>query len=188
MKLPLHIFEPRYKEMIGRCLQEKIPFGMLLATTNSAAKIGCTAEIVQKIRDYADGRMDILTEGRSVFRLLEVFDEKSYYEGLAEFVMDEQAPLKPDKEEQLLAAFHQCHMLLFGQPWSDPRAADTGILSYRMAALLPMELPERQQLLETRSEGERRDRVLEWLNSFLPKLTEREQARKRAGGNGHALN
>jgi Lon protease-like protein len=81
MPLPLHIFEPRYKTMIRRCLAEKIEFGMILAANQGIAAVGCTAEIVRKLRDYSDGRMDILTEGRAIFRLEELLDEKEYYEG-----------------------------------------------------------------------------------------------------------
>ena len=54
---------------------------MILAANQSVAAVGCTAEIVQKIREYPDGRMDILTKGRAVFHLSELLDEKEYYEG-----------------------------------------------------------------------------------------------------------
>jgi Lon protease-like protein len=86
MPLPLHIFEPRYKLMVGRCLNEKIEFGMILATSQGIASVGCTAEIVRKLRDYSDGRMDIIAEGRSIFRLDELLDEKEYYEGRVAYI------------------------------------------------------------------------------------------------------
>src|SRR5580658_6504411 len=82
MSLPLHIFEPRYKVIVARCLSDKLEFGMIVAANNSVATMGCTAEIVRKIRDYPDGRMDIATEGRNIFRLAELLDEKEYYEGV----------------------------------------------------------------------------------------------------------
>ena len=82
MQLPLHIFEPRYKLMISRCLEEKIEFGMILAANNAVATMGCTAEILRKTKDYPDGRMDIATEGRAVFRLMDLLHEKEYYEGI----------------------------------------------------------------------------------------------------------
>jgi ATP-dependent Lon protease len=86
MQMPLHIFEPRYKLMIARCLNEQLEFGIILAASKAIATLGCTAEIVQKLKEYPDGRMDILTEGRSVFRLNELIDEKEYYEGAVEYV------------------------------------------------------------------------------------------------------
>src|SRR5580698_5248754 len=62
--LPLHIFEPRYKEMIAECLSEKAPFGVVLALENGIAEVGCTAEIVTVAKQYPDGRIDLVAEGR----------------------------------------------------------------------------------------------------------------------------
>jgi len=188
MALPLHIFEPRYRVMIARCLDEKLEFGLILAANNNIATMGCTAEIVRKIRDYPDGRLDIATEGRAVFRLTELLDEKEYYEGAVEYVTDEPSSLDAGKRARLVAAFEQAHEFLFGRPWMQGPGEDEATLAYRMAALLPVELEKRQALLESRSESRRRDLVLGWINALLPKLSERERARKRAGGNGHALN
>jgi Lon protease-like protein len=188
MALPLHIFEPRYRVMVARCLDEKLEFGMILATNNNVATMGCTAEIVRKIRDYPDGRLDIATEGRAVFRLTELLDEKEYYEGVVEYVTDDASSLEADKRAQIVSAFERCHEFLFGQPWMQGPSEDEATLAYRMAALLPIELEKRQELLESRSESHRRDLLLGWINALLPKLSERERARKRAGSNGHALN
>ncbi|HTW22929.1 MAG TPA: LON peptidase substrate-binding domain-containing protein [Candidatus Baltobacteraceae bacterium] len=188
MALPLHIFEPRYRLMIARCLDEKIEFGMVLAANNNVATMGCTAEIIRKIRDYPDGRLDITAEGRAVFRLAELLDEKEYYEGLVEYVPDEESSLDPSKRTRLVTTFEQCHEFLFGQPWMQGPSEDEATLAYRMAALLPVELEKRQALLEIRSESRRREMVDEWIQALLPKLSDRERARKRAGGNGHALN
>jgi ATP-dependent Lon protease len=188
MALPLHIFEPRYRLMIARCLDEKLEFGMILAANNNIATMGCTAEIVRKIRDYPDGRLDIATEGRAIFRLTELLDEKDYYEGVVEYVADEPSSLDAGKRAGLVAAFERAHEFLFGQPWMQGPSEGESTLAYRMAALLPIELEKRQALLESRSESHRRDMVLDWINALLPNLSEREQARKRAGSNGHALN
>lgn len=187
-QLPLHIFEPRYKTMIAKCLDERVEFGMILASDGAVATVGCTAEITQKMKVYPDGRMDILTEGRAVFQLKELLDEKEYYEGNVEYVADSPFHADAERETRLVESFDKCHALLFGRAWRDAAPSDASILSYRMAALLPMELEKRQALLEMRLESDRRETVLGWLDSFLPKLAERQRARKRAGGNGHALN
>ncbi len=188
MHLPLHIFEPRYKTMIHRCMREQIEFGMILAATKAIATLGCTAEILQKIKDYPDGRMDILAEGRVVFRLNELLDEKEYYEATVEYVEDEPSALDPKIEADLVGTFEQCHSLLFGGPWTRSARIEPTALAHHMAAFLPMELDRQQALLEMRSENDRRDLVLRWMAAFLPQLEERQRARKRAGGNGHALN
>jgi Lon protease-like protein len=187
-ELPLHIFEPRYKLMIARCLEEKIEFGMILAAGQSVAAVGCTAEIVQKIRDYPDGRMDILTKGCAVFRLTELLDEKEYYEGTVEYVSDVAPSQDKEQETRLVQAFEKCHALLFGSRWICAAGEAPGTLAYRMAALLPMELEGRQSLLEMRSQHQRREFVLRWIETFLPKLIAQQRARKLSGGNGHTLN
>jgi Lon protease-like protein len=188
MRLPLHIFEPRYKIMIARCLAERLEFGMILAANQAVATVGCTAEILHKAKDYSDGRMDIVTEGRAVFRLTELLDEKEYYEGVVDYVDDQPCSLDADSSVQLKGSFDQSHVLLYGTPWVDTEPSEPATLAYRMAALVPMELEKRQSLLEMRSEEKRRELVFQWLEAFVPKLADRRRARGRAGGNGHALN
>jgi Lon protease-like protein len=187
-ELPLHIFEPRYKTMIARCLDEKLDFGMILAADQAVVGTGCTAEIVRKIRDYSDGRMDIITTGRVVFRLTELLEEKEYYEGTVEYLADDAYAPDHDQYGQLAQLFQKCHTLLFSSPWTDDHDADEGTLAYRMAALLPVELEKRQALLEMRSERERRETMLRWMERFVPRLIAQQKTRERAGGNGHARN
>jgi Lon protease-like protein len=186
MPLPLHIFEPRYKMMIARCLSEKIEFGMILATDRGIASVGCTAEIVRKLREYPDGRMDILAEGRAIFRLDELLDEKEYYEGRVGYLSDGPYVHDAEKESKLLAGFAECHLLLAGRPWPGGSEAEQPDLSYHLAAQLPVELEYRQMLLETRSESDRRVLLLRWIDDFLPKLKERQRVHGKASGNGHA--
>jgi ATP-dependent Lon protease len=188
MMLPLHIFEPRYKRMVRHCLDEEFEFGILLASGKSVAAVGCTAKITRKVKDYPDGRMDILTEGRDVFRLREVLDEQEYYEGRVQYLADEPSNIDPAQEGRVVELFRQCYALLFGQVWVDeePKASDT--LAYRMAARLPIELKQRQALLEIRQENQRRRSLLGWLAELLPRLAEQEKARERARGNGHGPN
>jgi Lon protease-like protein len=188
MALPLHIFEPRYKLMIGRCLSETIEFGVILAAQKGMAGTGCTAEIVQKLKDYPDGRMDIMTEGRHVFELLELVEEKEYYEGRVQYLVDEAGTADSRQESRLMHLFQQVHVLLAGQQW-DAAGSDEEIpLAYRMSGVLPIELAQRQQLLEMRMESARREFLIHWMTAFLPRLAHRERVRERARGNGHALN
>jgi Lon protease-like protein len=188
MPLPLHIFEPRYQQMIAHCMGRKLEFGLVLAANNSVASVGCTAEILHKIREYPDGQLDILTEGRSRFRLNEMLSEKAYYQGMVEYLTD--APFTPEAPNQsaLIERFQQCHLLLFDQPWARSSVQENVAISYGMAGHLPMELAHKQTLLEMRSEAERQAFLLHWLDEFLPKLAQRHHGRKLAGGNGHALN
>jgi len=186
--LPLHIFEPRYKKMIGRCLLQKMEFGMIYATGQSVAAVGCTAEIVQKMKQYPDGRMDILTKGRAPFRLLQLLQEESYYEGVVEYLVEELSAEDPERSARITRLLQECHVLLYGQAWVDSTEGPELSVSYRMAARLPIETEEKQQLLQMRCENERCDFLEKWLTEFLPKLEGRQSVRKRAAGNGHGLN
>lgn len=186
MPLPLHIFEPRYRKMIALCLAEKREFGMILAKEKSLAAVGCTAEILQKLKDYDDGRMDILSEGREVFRLNEVLDEEEYYEGIVEYLPDEPGAPDAEKEKQLLELLARMQKVMQGETRS-PAAKSEVPLAYRLAAQLPMDLPEKQRLLEMREESARQKFLLDWMNSTLPRLLRTQRVRQLAGGNGHGV-
>jgi uncharacterized protein len=188
MPLPLHIFEPRYRIMVARCLNEKIEFGVILATGTEIAKIGCTAEIVEKLKEYPDGRLDILCEGRALFRLIEPLSEREYQEAIAEYLPEDILPQDSEKEAQLIERFQVCHALVFGQPWvASSRDTDLS-LAFQMAARLPLELEVKQNLLEIREESARQAFLLLRINELLPQLAQRQRLRKIAGGNGHGLN
>jgi Lon protease-like protein len=188
MALPLHIFEPRYKLMIGRCLSERIEFGIVLAAKNGIATVGCTAEIVRNIRDHPDGRRDILTEGRSVFHLVQVLEEKEYYEAIIEYFPAEAEPQGPQKEARLIDDFQKCHGLLYAEQWVQSERKEGVSLAFGMAGRLPLELRQKQALLELPHEGQRRDYLLRWISEFLPRLAQRQGVQTRAGGNGHGPN
>lgn len=188
MPLPLHIFEPRYRVMIARCINEKIEFGVILATGTEVAKIGCTAEVVEKLKEYPDGRVDILCEGRALFRLVEMLSEREYQEAIAEYLPEDILPQDSQKEAQLVERFQVCHALVFGQPWVVSSRDDQLSLSFQMAARLPLELEVKQNLLEIREENARQAFLLLRINELLPQLAQRQRLRKIAGGNGHGLN
>ena len=186
--LPLHIFEPRYKKMIRRCLDAKIEFGMIYATGQNVATVGCTAEIVQKLKDYPDGRMDILTKGRAPFRLLQLLQDEAYHEGVVEYLSEELSPDDLQRNARIIRLLQDCHVLLYGQAWVESEAERDFSLAYRFAARLPMELKEKQWILEMRSESERCDFLEKWLGDFMPQLEKQQSVRKRAAGNGHGPN
>src|SRR4029077_1980579 len=87
--LPLHIFEDRYKEMIGEVLRDKLEFGVVLASEKGIVNTGCTATVDRVLREYPDGRLDILTRGRRRFEVLLLNDERSFLRGAVEFFDDD---------------------------------------------------------------------------------------------------
>jgi Lon protease-like protein len=87
--LPLHIFEPRYREMISECLDRKKSFGVVRAKEEGVAEIGCTAEIITVAKKYPDGRLDIVTEGRERFEVIQVNQERSFLQAEVLYLQDE---------------------------------------------------------------------------------------------------
>jgi Lon protease-like protein len=187
--LPLHIFEPRYKEMIGECLADKSVFGVLRTGEKNIAEIGCTAEIIAVARKYPDGRLDIVTEGRHRFEVLQLNQERSFLRGKILLLEDERGdPTTEDSDRAI-----QLHTEILALAGSAPdlsssglTSADSPALSFRLAGSLPLDLDFKQQLLELRSENRRISALIEYLEIILPKLRSVTHARKRAGGNGHA--
>jgi len=188
VELPLHIFEPRYRQMVKDCLEERSEFGMLLALDKGVARVGCTAEIVQVTKRYDDGRMDILTAGRAPFRVVELFTEDPLLEGHVDYLEDREAPGNPRIQRELVELFEACHTLIFDDYPKNLDGAASEALSYLVAAALPMDLLWKQQILELRSEADRQERLVAYLREWAPHLQKKEAMRQRAGGNGHGLN
>ena len=182
--LPLHVFEPRYKEMIGECLAQEKQFGIVLAQENGVAGIGCTAEIVAVTKKYDDGRMDIVTEGRKRFEVLEVNQERDFLR--ADVLFFEDDPDKATQEEMTQAVkLHGDILALTGARQSLPNTDDAR-LSFHLAGSLPLDLEFKQNLLSLRSEAKRIQAVITYFDAILPKLRRAVHIRQKAGGNGHA--
>jgi Lon protease-like protein len=187
-ELPLHIFEPRYREMVRRCLEDKSEFGMLLSLPKGLAQVGCTAEILEVLKREEDGRMDILTVGRAPFQVLELFTEAALLEGRVDYLKDEAAAAGESVRRDLVELYETCHTLVFGD-YPKNLDGDAGASpSYLIAGTLPMELTWKQNVLELRSEVDRQQRLVSYLREWAPQLQKAAMVRSRAGGNGHGLN
>jgi Lon protease-like protein len=186
--LPLHILEPRYKQMVKNCLEEKSEFGMLLSLPKGIAHVGCTAEILEVVKRYHDGRMDIVTVGRAPFRVVELFTEHPLLEGQVDYLEDRGATGNPVVQRQLVELYEACHTLVFEDYPKNLEGTPAEELSYRVASTLPMDLLWKQQILELRSEEDRQERLVGYLREWAPHLQNSKAMRHRAGGNGHGLN
>ncbi len=183
MSLPLHIFETRYKLMTRRCLRTHEPFGVVLVRGEELARVGCTAALQRLVRQYDDGRMDILTVGMRRYRITELFHEQPYLEGEVDFLEEGEAPAAGGSK-QLLELFDHCHRLAFGRPPESAEAARGASLAFQIASTLPLDLETRQELLELDSEAQRQVLLIVHLQEELPAFARRDQARRSAGGNG----
>ena len=186
--LPLHIFEPRYRQMVKDCLDQKSEFGMLLSMPKGVARVGCTAEIVEVVKLYPDGRMDILTVGRAPFRVVDLFDENPLLEGHVDYLEDLESPGSPRVRHQLVELYEACHTLIYDDYPKNLAGAPPEELSYLVAATLPLELLWKQQILELRSESARQERLVAYLREWAAHLQKSVALRQRVGGNGHGLN
>ena len=182
---PLHIFEPRYREMTRYCIDSQSPFGIVYISKDKLANTGCSAMIVKVLKEYEDGRSDILTAGQDAFRLLRTHSEKSYLEGDVEYLEEDFTATDPAVSAKLTELCDQCHQLLYGE--DAPRFETEGgiSLAYHVASELPVEAAMRQTLLEIRSEAQRQARLVAHLTEWYPHLQKREHVRGKAAGNGH---
>jgi len=175
--LPLHIFEPRYKEMIAECLEQKKPFGVVRASSDGVADIGCTAEITSVTKKYDDGRMDILTRGVERFEVIEVNEDRSFLQAEISVVQDEDEPDKP--AAQIVTQAVRLHAEIAKLAGAEPSGPDehAGNLSFLLAGSLPLDLDFKQSLLSSLSEAKRLEAVVGYLEAILPGLRRAAKAR-----------
>jgi Lon protease-like protein len=182
--LPLHIFEPRYKEMIRECLEGNAPFGVVRALEEGIAQIGCTAEIVSVTKEYPDGRMDLVAQGHQRFEVLHLNEERTFLRAEILLVPDEEGTATDDERARAIKV--HLEILSLAGAVQDLSGADANQLSFHLAASLPLDLDFKQKLLAIRSENHRLRTLADYLEGILPKLRQVSKTRQKAGGNGHA--
>ncbi len=181
--MPLHIFEPRYKEMIGELLHSKERFGVVRATEQGVASVGCTADIVAVTKQYEDGRVDIVAEGRDRFEVMDINTERSFYRGEVVYFTDDPEPPAKEYNERLMEVHAEALTLLGAAAETPP--PDEKDLSFLVAGTMPFDLDFKQKLLAMRSEPKRVEAVLQYYETLLPSLRRAVKARQKSGGNGH---
>ena len=180
--LPLHIFEPRYQELVAECLKQKLPFGMVRSKENALAEVGCTAVIVQVNKKYEDGRLDIVTQGKQRFAIEQLDQERTFLRGQVQFFDDEPSQVSKDEAETVIQ-LHQQLFAVLGQPSEVEPSFPS--LSFQLAHELPVDLDFKQTILEMKSEAERIETLIEYYRTTIPKVELTLKARDMASGNGH---
>lgn len=182
MTLPLHIFEQRYKRMMRTVIDDEIPFGVVLARENGIATVGCTAVMRKVARTYPDGRMDVITLGESAYLVRAVHKDKEYLEATVDMMAEDFEAGSSAAAAELITLFTDCHLLLHGSPHAEINMDNhrDGLLAYRIASELPLELETLQELLEIRVEAERRLKLINRLNQLLPQLIQIQQIRSKS--------
>ena len=187
--LPLHIFEPRYRQMVRHCVDEKCEFGVLLALPKGIVRVGCSAQVSEVVKSYNDGRMDIITVGRSPFRITQLMNAEAYaneqlLEGHVDFLDDCELRSDARTQNELMRLYEVCHTLIFEDYPRNIEGQAAEYLSFVVASTLPLDLLWKQQILELRSEADRQQRLVGYLREWAPHLQKEESARARAGGSG----
>lgn len=167
--LPLHIFEPRYQEMIGECLADSKEFGIVRGESDRMAVIGCTARIVRVLERYEDGRMDILCEGARRFEIEGLDDSRDFLQADVEFFEDSGAgSTRQEREECAALHFATLHLAGIDAP---PVPLDLNApVAFQLADALPSDLGFKQQLLGSRSDADRTTRLRDFYNEVMPRL------------------
>jgi Lon protease-like protein len=180
--VPLHIFEERYKTMIGACLEEDREFGIVWASDDGLRPTGCAMEVTEVLERLEDGRLNILTRGVRPFRLLDERDDLPYPAGTVEFLQDK----RETPDAATLEAAHEAYATLVEQ--ATDKAPDADDLrrmdAYRMAATVDFGLEAKQGLLDLRSENARLRLVTRLFRAALRRLDFVERAQARARSNG----
>lgn len=182
--IPLHIFEPRYRQLIADCRDEGIHFGIPTYLGGNLARYSTEVELVEIVKTYDTGEMDIIVRGLRVFRLLEAQQEvpgKLYSGAKIEYPEDD-STVTPETRAKLIEKFAEIYRLL-GQKQPDISDEEFG-LSYRIARDAGLELPRRVEFLGIRSEQSRQEFLIAHIEKAIGVLREQRGPKTFAGGNG----
>lgn len=181
-QVPLHIFEERYKRMVGRSLDEGEPFGIVLRDEEGARSIGCTARVSDVLERFEDGRMNIVVSGEAPFRILDRLEARDYPIGEVELIDEAAYGIDPEVAAEAREAFAELAERATGER---PEVDELdGASAYAIAARIELPADTKQQLLEMRDEDERMDLLADALRAVEAALERAEIAADHARSNG----
>jgi len=187
--LNLHIFEPRYKQLINECFADKKPFGIPAIINNNMQEMG-TAVIIEEITKlYDNGEMDIKTTGSKVFRILEVIKEvpgKLFSGAIVNYPNNIEDAGIPELMQKVLNALHELHRILKIE--KDFKKPDEQLISYDIAHHTGLSLQQEYEVLELLQEVQRQEYLKRHIGKVLPVLAEMETLKEKIKLNGHFKN
>ena len=182
-RIPLHIFEPKYRELVDECVESDTEFGLALATGDGAVhEVGTRARVADVLEVLADGRMNIIVEGGERFRLLELTTGRTFTTGIVEQLEDEDDPADPADIEHALEVFGDLAMLADSDV--DVPDPSSPTFDWELAARVDFGVDPKQELLALTSPRRRMARLVELLEGSLEALRAEQRLRERAGRNG----
>ena len=190
MFLPLHIFEERYKSMMKACMEQRMEFGIVYFIGKQFQTKGCTARIVEILKRYDDGRLDIMTQGENRFAIKELFDEKPYLQAKVEF-FDDQPEENTSAENFQKLAQRGIQMLRQINTTTDQYEnnqftgrLDIKSVSFSIAASDGFSFEEKQQFLGMTSTLQRLRKAVKALEKIVERQSITREIERIIGGNG----
>jgi ATP-dependent Lon protease len=144
--------------------------------------VGCSARVLNVLKQYEDGRLDIAAEGLQRFEIIQLNHDRSFLQGEVAYFEDEPSAAGSDSAKALVQLHEQLFAILGQKAELDP---DAEFISFHLANQLPVDLDFKQTLLEMKSEAERIEILTEYYRATIPKIEKTLQVRERASGNGH---
>jgi Lon protease-like protein len=184
-RVPLHIFELRYQELIGECLTDGREFGLVLADDDGVRDLGTRARVTDVLERFDDGRLNIVVEGRERFRILRRTEGRSFLTAEVEVVSDDGPRAEQGVRERALELYRALGRAV--ETDVEEPDADSGVLSFELAARVDFGPERKQELLELRSEPERLQVVSQLLERAAEAITLERALSDAASRNGHGM-
>jgi len=187
--LNLHIFEPRYKQMIGECVKDKKAFGIPVVLDSKVEEYGTLMEITEVVKAYDNGELDIKTKGKSVFRVLEVvksIPDKLYHGAIVDYPANTMEHGESSIAQIILNEVRRLYALLNVEEKFP--AHKTSMISYEVAHFIGLGKQQEYELLCLLTEIQRLEYIRRHLNNIIPTLRELEEVKARIQRNGHFRN
>jgi Lon protease-like protein len=181
-QVPLHVFEPRYRELIAECLDNEQPFGLIFADDDGLRQVGTLASVVEVTDRFDDGRLNVVVEGGDRFRLLELTDGRSFHTGTIEPIADRDDPPAADEVKRGVGLFARL-VELTGADVEVPEE-HAGVTSYALASRFELAADLKLELLEETSERVRLARLCEILETVAAAVERQRAIAERASRNG----
>lgn len=186
--LNLHIFEPRYKQLIKECLEAKKAFGIPVVINNKVQEYGSLVEVTELSKEYDNGEMDIKSKGLKVFRILELIKDipDKLYSGAIVNYPDNFTTGNPGVMRKIMTDIRELHRLL--KVSKDFKKEDDELNSYEVAHHIGLSLEEEYELLVLTDERQRQEYLKRHLQKVIPTVSGMEQLKEKIKLNGHFKN
>jgi Lon protease-like protein len=183
-QVPLHIFEPRYRELIGECIDNEQPFGLVYADDDGLRRIGTLASVVEVTERFDDGRLNVVVEGGERFRLDELTEGRSFHTGTIEPISDRDDPPSPDDVRRGVGLFARLVELTGADVEVPDETLDQP--SFSLASRFELAPELKLELLEETSERVRLLRLCEILETVAATVERQREIAELASRNGKA--